>query len=411
MGKNILFKSIKDQKNTNEMLWIGIIVLLHLCFLFYSLSNLSISYYEAQIFFDENSPLHYMLKLFTFVFGQNDLALRLPFVIFHLIGIILIYQICKDFLYKPKDKIMCIFIYILLPGVNASSLIVNNASLVILITLLFIYMYEKKHFIFSYILMILALFIDNSFSIFYLSLFFYGLYKKHTSLFVLSLILFSSSMYMYGFESHGKPKGYFLDTIAVYAAALSPFVLLYYVYCIYRIAIKEKKHIIWFISAGAFVFSLLFSLRQKLILEDFLPFAVICIPLMVKIFLNSYRVRMSKHRRKHRIFLVVVVASLLINYILIHENRILYFFYNDPKEHFAYNQQVAKELATYLHGKNITHIHVDDERMKKRLKFYGIEESNTKKLVQLDVNASQKNIFKLNFFLKPIARYKIIDIK
>lgn len=400
-----------NKKGINEVLWLWIILSLDACFLLYSLSQLSISYYEALIYFDANTPLHLIVKASCAIFGQNDWGLRIPFVLLHFINTLLVYNISKKSLKNPIDRIMGISVYIMLPGVNAAALIINEASLVIFISLLFIWLWQNRYFNYSYMLLILSLGIDNSFSIFYISLFFYGLAKKDKFLFTLSLILFSLSMYIYGFNTHGKPRGYFLDTIGVYAATLSPLILLYYIYSLYRIAVKDAKYLLWYICFGAFVFSLLLSLRQRLYLEDFLPFAVIGVPLMVRVFLNSYRVRLPIHRRLHKILLSVVMVSLVLNFLLIHVNKVLYMFYENPQKHFAYKHQVAKELANWLHVNQFKSLHVKSERLAKRLKFYGITDSNKNILKKMNLNERGDDIFKLNFAFKPIARYKVVPFE
>jgi hypothetical protein len=45
---------------------------------------------------------------------------------------------------------------------------------------------------------------------------------------------------MYSFDTGGKPKGYFLDALGVYAAIFSPLLFLYFIYSMYRILIKEE---------------------------------------------------------------------------------------------------------------------------------------------------------------------------
>lgn len=396
-----------------EKVWLLVIVSLSVSFLAYSLSGLSINYYEANIYFDKHSLLHYLVHISCALFGENDFGLRVPFLFLHVVNTFLIYAISKPLLKNPIDRLMNIIIYVMLPGINASALLVNEAGVAIFITLLFVYLWERRFYTYSYILLILSLWVDNSFAILYLSLFFYAIVRKQNVLIVLSLILFSMSMYIYGFESHGKPKGYFLDTIGVYAATLSPLILLYYIYTLYRIAVKEQKHILWFISFGAFMFSLLLSMRQRLYLEDFLPFAIIATPLMVKVFLNSYRVRLEAFRKVHRALLALALTSLGLNFLATIFNQALYPFYEKPTKHFAYKNQMAKELAFWLKSKDINEVHVTNKRLAKRLKFYGIHDGDRFELKKIDLNDKTKSndIFNLEYFFKPVAKYKIVPKK
>lgn len=394
-----------------ELLWLLAIIAIDICFLLYGLSGLSISYYEADILINQKTPLHYLVKFSCDIFGYNDFGLRVPFLVMHVMNILLIYFISKSILKKPHDSLLVVVVFILLPGINASALVVNEASTAILFTLLFVWCWQKEFFLHAYLLLVVALGIDNSFVILYLSLFFYAIMKKENLLLILSLLLFSLGMYLYGFDSGGKPKGYFLDTMGVYSAVLSPFLFLYYIYTLYRIAIKEDKHILWYISFGSFVFTLIFSLRQRLMLEDFLPFAIIAIPLMVKVFLNSYRVRLPKFRKLHKIISVFVLSTLFISFLLIVTNKVLYLVGDNPQKHFAYKHNVAKELSSWLLDKNVSKVHVDNERLALRLRFYGIENGMDYKLIEIFSDKSAKDIFTLKFGLKTIVKYKLVKYK
>lgn len=397
-----------QKKFDSEMAWLWAIILIDIAFLLFSASGLSISYKEAVILYEAKTPLHYLVKGSCYLFGYSDFGLRVPFIFIHVINVLLIYSISKPQLKNKIDRLMCVFVYVLLPGINTAALVVNEASLAIFITLLFVWCWQNRLYLHSYLVLFVSLGVDNSFAIFYLALFFYGVVKRQKGLFIICLVLFSASMYIYGFNTHGKPKGYFLDTIGVYAATLSPLLLLYYIYTLYRIAIKEKKHILWFISFGAFVFSLIFSLRQRLALEDFLPFAAIAVPLMMRVFLNSYRVRLPIHRRLHKISLGIVLGSLVLNFLLIIANKSLYIFYKTPSKHFAYKYNVAKELANWLHVNGANKIHIKDKELRLRLKFYGISDGDRLELKKLKLSNSDKDSFKLNFAFKAISRYKII---
>ncbi len=389
-------------------IWLFVMIFFDLCFLGYGASGLSISYKEALILYELKTPLHYFVKLFCDTFSYSDFALRLPFVILHTLNILLLFEISKKHLKKSSDALLCIFIYMLLPGINTAALVVNEASSAIFFTLLFVYSWQKRFYIFAYIVLFFSLAIDNSFVILYLSLIFYAIFKKQKVLLVFCVVLFCLSLYIYGFETHGKPKGYFLDTIGVYAATLSPLVMMYYAYTLYRIGVKEKKHILWYISFGAFVFTLIFSLRQKLALEDFLPFAIISVPLMVKVFLNSYRVRLPRHRNLHKLSFSLVICTLVASFFVVVFNKTIYAFSDNPKKHFAYKYNIAKELSLWLKGKNITSLDAKNEKMQLRLKFYGIIKSEEFTLVKLSLDDNGEDNFKLDYFSKPIARYKVI---
>ncbi|HGQ6590304.1 TPA: hypothetical protein ACL006_000814 [Campylobacter coli] len=387
--------------------------------LLYGISTLSISADEAKIYFEEkgsflflnHSLLYYLTHFGTFIFGQNDFGLRIPILFFHFLSCILLYILALKYTKTHFDSLLALLLFVLLPGTVASALLVNEASIVIFLTLAIIcaYEYEKKWLF--YPLLILALFIDKSFNILFLTFFFFGIYKRNSFLLTLALVLFGLSISFYGFDTGGRPRGYFLDTLGIFAACFSPLVFIYFFYVVYRLTFKEQKSLLWFLMSVTFIFCSLLSLRQKLYLEDFLPFCVICTPLLIKTLMASYRVRLPQFRLRYKIFIECSIIFLLFCYFVIIGNQILYYFVSDPKYNFANNYHLAKELSKELKKQEIFKLRVGTS-LQPRLKFYDIEDSNTfylksiKNKDQLDKN--KKNItIKLGKFEKiyQIQRY------
>lgn len=190
------------------------LLLLSLILLFKASYSLSISYKEALNVFVNHSVLSFITNTSIYIFGQNDIALRLPFILFYIFSVILMYKITENYFKYEQDRYISIIIFMVLPGVLSSSLLVNSAIVVIFFTLFYLYYYQKynQH---SYILLLLFLFIDNSFAILYLGLFFYSLKNKDNRLIYFSLLLFIISMYIYGFSTGGKPRGFLVDTFEI----------------------------------------------------------------------------------------------------------------------------------------------------------------------------------------------------
>lgn len=340
--------------------------------LFKATYSLSISYKEALNVFVNNSVLSLITNISIYIFGQNDLALRLPFILFYTFSVIIMYKITENYFRYEKDRYISIIVFMLLPGVLSASLLVNSAIVIIFFTLLYLYYYHKynKH---SYFLLLLFLFIDNSFAVLYLALFFYSLKNKDTKLIYISLILFSLSMYIYGFSTGGKPRGFLVDTFAIYATVFSPFLFLYFIYTMYRSWIKNDRTLIWYISITALLLSLLFSFRQRIYIEDFAPFVVISLPYMLKTFFHAYRVRLKEFRTKYNILAFLVILMLSINVILTFVNKPLYLILPNPNKHFVYQYHFIKELVEELSKRNIHSVVTDDYELALRLKFYYIE--------------------------------------
>lgn len=352
---------------------VSVLVAIHACILLLFTSELSVNYYEANIYFNKDNLLHYILHFFTAIFGQNDLALRLPMILMQSIGAFLFYDVSKSMFKKPSDRVWNLLVYLLLPGINSAAIMVDGAGLVLFLLLLFLFIYKHKR-PFAYFLLPLYVLIDASFAFLYLSLIFYAIEKRKTVLLFSSIGLFGVSMYLFGIEIGGRPANYFLDTLALYAAIFSPIIFIYLIYALYRTGVKEEKTLLWYLGSTAFLFSLFLSFRQQMKLEELAPYILVATPIMVKTFISSYRIRLREFRRGYRILLSIGVGFLLVSTITIYMNKFLYFFIQSPSKHFVYNNHVAKELANELKALGITAISTPDQRLQLRLKFYGIEE-------------------------------------
>jgi len=383
-----------------------VLLVFHTTVLLYLANDFSISYKEAVIYFyGDISLLTIITNISTYIFGQNDFALRIPFIAFYIGSAILLYLLTKDFFKTEIQRVISIWIFMMLPGVNSAALLVNESIIVVFLTLLYLYIYklQNRH---CYFLLIVALFVDNSFAILYLGLFFYSLMKKNNILLVVSLILFGISMSYFELNISGKPKSYLLDTFGIYASIFSPMLFLYFFYAIYRIGIKKEKDIIWYISATALGLSLIFSLRQNIRIEDFAPFVVIAIPLMVKLFSQSLRIRLKEFRKNHYQMLKLTLAILILSYVTLVFNKYLYLLLDNPQKHFAYKYHIAKELASQLEDNKIEAITTIDKSLALRLAYYGIKQSNKNYLTTHKVANYDKQI-DIIYANKVIKKYYI----
>ena len=377
--------------------------------LFKASNSLSISYKEALNVFVNTSILSLITNSSIYIFGQNDIALRLPFILLYIFSVIIMYKITENYFRYEKDRYISIIIFMTLPGVLSASLLVNSAIIVIFCTLLYLYYYQKynKH---SYLLLLLFLFIDNSFAVLYLALFFYSIKNKDTKLIYFSLILFIISMYIYGFSTGGKPRGFLVDTFAIYATVFSPLLFLYFIYTMYRAWIKNEKTLTWYISITALLLSLIVSFRQRVYIEDFAPFVVISLPFMLKTFFHSYRVRLKEFRINYNILVILVVLMLSINVILTFVNKPLYLIFQNPAKHFVYQYHFVKELAEELSKRNIKAITSDDIELALRLKFYKIGQGDDYFLTLKDYNYPSEKI-SIKYYGKEVFVAYLIKIK
>lgn len=393
----------------SETFLLFIICLIDFCFLSYAISTISISYYEADAFYNSSKISAVLARLSVGIFGQNDYALRLSFVICHIFSVALLYKVSKQILKRKFDRVVSVIAFILLPATMASAILVNDAGVIIALALLNIYLYQLRKITVFYALLCVLPFVSGAFLVYFLAIFIFGVYRRDAKMAWVAALLFALCFYLYGFDSGGKPRGHLLDTVSIFAAAFSPFIFVYFVYAMYRIWIKETKNLLWFVCITAFLFCIVLSIRQRLELENYLPFCVISVPILVRVFFSSYRVRLPMFRRDYKILVSFVAVSLLAGFLFVLFNEMLYAALKDPTKHFVYRYHVAKELAKELKNESVEKIFTDDKKLALRLKFYGIDTSSGAdlRLANLDLKDNYGNIAVYKFGVK-IANFKII---
>jgi hypothetical protein len=368
-------------------------------------NDFSIAYKELEIFQSHTGVIGFLSHLFPHFFSLNIVWMKLPFILFYALSAIVLYLLTDDYFKYQKDRVLSVAIFMILPGVNSAALLLNQSIIVIFSTLLYLYLYKKtgKE---NYFLLFIFLFIDNSFAILYLALFFYSMKKRDDVLLFVSLILFGLSMSFYGFEIGGRPRGYFADTFGIYASIFSPLLFMYFFYAIYRFGIKFERDMYWYLAMTALVLSFVFSLRQKVYIEDFAPFVVVAIPVMVKLILHSIRVRLKEHRGNYLFLGYLLLFSLGINFVIFVCNKSLYLVLENPKKHFAYDYHIAKELAFKLKSLGIENIAVEDDELRARLGFYGIKSGRKYKLIETKLRDKKYDI-SIEYFGKVVSKYDI----
>ncbi len=381
------------------------LLIFHISVLIFMANDFSVAYKELEIFQANIGIIGFLSNLFPNLFFVDIIWIKLPFIIFYSLSAIVFYLLTDDYFKYQKDRVLSVAIFMILPGVNSAALLLNQSIIVVFCTLLYLYLYKKtgKE---NYFLLLLFLFIDNSFAILYLALFFYSLKKRDNLLLFISLFLFGLSMSFYGFEIGGRPRGYFADTFGIYASIFSPLLFLYFFYAIYRFGIKYERDMYWYLASTALVLSFVFSLRQKVYIEDFAPFVVVAIPVMVKLIMHSIRVRLKEHQLNYRLLGYVLLFSLVVNFGMFVFNKFLYLLLDNPKKHFAYDYHIAKELAFKLKLMGIQNIQVEDNSLQTRLQFYGIKSNGQYKLLKTNFKDKKYDI-KIEYFGKTVAKYDI----
>lgn len=350
----------------NDYFKLGIILIIDLAILVWQNNILSISIYEIKEL--SNSNLNsYFANFALKIFGAD--YIRLPYIFLHILSNILLFKISK--FYLKNQAFIANIIFNLCPGVLTSALLINSAGIIIFATLLLIYLELNKKKVLFYILLLFSVFIDKAMLSFYIACIFYSYFKRWNNLFFIAFALFFVTLLINGYDFSGRPRGYFLNIIAICAAVFSPPLFLYFFYTLYYITFKGKKTLLYFISITSFIIYLILSFRQKPNAEEFLPFLVLGLPLVIQNFLNSYNVHLPQFRIKHKIIMYFVLLSLIISYAFVIFNPLMYKFI-DIKDHFAEAYHFSKELSKELKNNEIYELSPKSIHFKE-LKFYGIK--------------------------------------
>lgn len=363
------------------------------------ITQISISYQEAYVFFYGDNYVAIFARFFTQTFGQNDLALRLPFLFVHLCNLCLIFAISKIYLKKPSDALLCATIYALIPGINITSILLSKSVLILFFALLLCYLHLKRYYPLFFALCIVGSLLDFSFSVIFLALFFYAMRFKHNKTLLFALFGFSINMYRFTLPIGGIPDGHFLDTLGLLALLYSPLLFIYYVYTLYRGMIKKEDNLMLYIGMTSILFSLLLSLRQGIDFFSFLPLGAVGIPIMIKDCLHNIRLRLSPFRSAYTRRFYFILVPLIFESLFLFGNKFLFFF--EPKKHFLNNFYFAKELSLLLKKQNIDSLKTD-EKLQNQLRFYGISKSKTPILYE-----TQKGKIQILYFGKKVKGFDL----
>ena len=360
---------------------IYIIVFIDIMILLFQTSQVSISYNEANIFYGDVTFLQQLVSFSTSIFGQNDFSLRLPMILLHLGSVFFLYETSKKYIHTERNRIWLVLIFILLPGIVSSAILVNNAGLIIFGLFLYVYISQKYSEKVLFALSFIYLFVNAGFIYLFIGTSVYYLYKKRYAITVYYITLLLLSLFLYGFETYGIPKGHFLDTLGLYATIFTPIIFVFIFYALYRRYLTSQTDLIWFLSSTVLVLSLLLSFRQKIQIEYVAPYLMISLPIVAQTFISSYRIRLKQFRKRYKLIFVLSLLFLAINYLLVIFNKELYPFFDNPKKHFVYKNHIASELAKKLTLAGIECVHTNNV-MALRLEFYGIESCDKYYLIE-----------------------------
>ncbi|RDU69999.1 hypothetical protein CQA62_00885 [Helicobacter cholecystus] len=391
-------KSMSERKANIYFFLIVCLDALMLCLM---IDEISISYKEALIYFSQNTVAGNIAYLSTQIFGRNDFGLRLPFLLTHLCNLYLLYEICKYYLKHPIDRLLCVGIFALLPGINLISIFVHKSVFVLFLTLLLCFLHIKRYRILFYPLCATASFLDPAFSIIFLALFLYSLKHKHNKTLFFSLFCFSANMYLFNLHIKGIPQGHFLDTLGLLSLLYSPMLFVYFFYTLYHSLLRKEHSFILYVSATSIVFTIVLSLRQEIDLYTFLPLSAVGLPVMIKVFMHDLRIRLKPFRISYLRRFYFIIIPLLLEISLLFCNKIFFLF---DKHHFLDNFYYSKEIAKELKAKNIYAIKTH-AKLALPLKFYGISPFSPLSLIP-----KENGSIKVEYLHRNIREYEITGL-
>jgi hypothetical protein len=260
-----------------------------------------------------------------------------------------------------------------LPGILTATTLVNISIIVLPLVFLFVLMYEQNRFLFLPFVMLALFFIHEASIIFFVALFIYAIAHRDKKLFIFSTAFLTAFIFLAkGIEIGGRPSGHFVEIFGLYATVFSPLLFLYFFYAMYRILLREKKTLLWYISFTALVFSLLLSIRQRVYITDFAPYVTIAIILMLDVFNHSVRVRLPEFQKRYKRAFFIVIASVGVSAFIIVFHQSLYLLSQEPSKHFAKRIYQPYFLSKELHSRGIECYDDAHGRELYQLRYYDI---------------------------------------
>ncbi|WP_457608567.1 hypothetical protein [Nitratifractor sp.] len=355
--------------------WLAVFVALYFLALGILLFTTPLSPSEAKLLFREEGTPTVRIAQWLHALFPGAPGIRLFPYLAALLSAWLYWKILRDCFEEESDRRFAFWLYLLLPGVIASSVLLNEASYAWLMVLLFLYAYRKGwRWLELFALLALLPSATAAFTL-YGVLLVYGYRRRDYFLAITGGVLFLLSFFWGGYDISGRPAGHFLETLGVYAALFSPLYFVYYFYALYRISLEGPRTLYWYIAFGAMIVSILLSIRQQILIVDFSPYLLAGAMIPVAVYHRSLRVRMRRFQRGYRIAAGVVVASMILSALLIFLHRPIYRLLGNPRHFFAASLYRPYDYARELRKRGESCYDSSQLKRKERLlmRFYGIE--------------------------------------
>jgi len=272
---------------------------------------------EANVIFNNHHTITNTI-LNTLYPKIDNTFIRFPFFLISLLSFIIFSKLIKNYFKEDIYRYLSLFIYLLTPGVLLSFVIVNYATIPIFLVLLFLYALKKRNFVLQSISIVLLLFTNTAQFAFYIAILIYSYNNRDWKLFILSLIAFLFTTIESNYPIDGIPRGHLIELFGIYGAVFSPLFFISIIYSLYRVGLKGKKDIFWYVVTIVFFISIILSIRQKIIVTDFTPYIVIASPLVLEAFRQSISIRLNIYKTfYYNICYTVIIVLLLESFLIV----------------------------------------------------------------------------------------------
>jgi hypothetical protein len=326
---------------------------------------------EAKIFYEggvtpASFAAHLLHGLFPGTAGLRLFSLGLGIIDFFLFSILL-----DDYFERPEDRRFSLVVFLLLPGVIASTVLLNDAIFALNSVLMFLVGYRRGILPLQIIGMVLLLPTDTAAFAFYLAVAWYSYRNRQRTLMLAAIGMTVVAMVAGHYDFSGKPRGHFLELLGVYAALFSPLFFIYYFYALYRVALEGPRDLYWTIGFVSLVLSLILSIRQQILIVDFSPYLLVATMIPIAVYFRSLRVRMRRFQRPYRLLGAMVTSTIFLSAALVFAHRPLYRMLGNPHGFFAAPLYEPYDMAVRLRMENKNCHPVVKKRYESILRFYG----------------------------------------
>ncbi len=326
---------------------------------------------EAKLFYGLKSTPEIWVARWIHAWIPGVLGLRLwPFFL-GMGNLYLFYRLLEGYFDRESDRRLTTLLFAILPGVVASTVLLNDAVFALFLTLLFLVAYREGRVGWQVASLLLLLTTDTAVFALYLAVALYAWKKRQLPLAIFALSLMVLALAFGLFDFGGKPRGHLPELFGIDAALFSPLFFIYYFYALYRTALEGPRDLVWTISFTALLLSILLSIRQQVLIVDFSPYLLVGTMIPVAVYLRSLRVRMRRFQGRYRLGAALVTAVLILSTLALVLHRPLYHLLGEPERFSVAALYRYEAMARELRHEGRNCYRDVKKRYEPLMRFYG----------------------------------------